>query len=743
MKHFLLSLLICLASLLSKAQTLSWSRDFSAGSGTNSVQFTKMDKAGNTFYAGNYARSFISEGKEYQLGLFNSMGTFLVKVNPAGQQEWVQAMRGGKEIRGLTTDEQGNVIITCAVDGDTMRFDDDYYHVVPWGKKLRGDALVIKFNANGVRQWVKGTAKPPDRVDGDQTYPYGVMTDPVGNVYNFGVYYYSMCVDSTAIYGELYRPNQYIVKFSPEGKVIWLKKMPATGVFYSNGMMDDGLLFYIYREGLNKIVKYDFNGNITLDREFKRDSTKGPSTLTTSGKYIYVAALLFDRKDWNNGFNKMLITKLDASANMIWEIGFRKSNPDNLDEYVPQVSQLSVDKNENLYILGAGPHYWGYPYELGEFTDFGPHRIMVGDEFIARLNPEGRLEWLQKFPRLTKPAIISMDVLNNGKLSIGGLLKEGETKILTASYNRGMGDRNQSITAVLDMSSLPIIPLSNQALFPKKQEYTLVRPMRLSVSGAMSSVDASRFTIKNVTSQGGKGTLAVENNNLWFTPVQNKTGLDTIKLDVCNTAGTACQPAQIIVNIKDSLKALKEYAMVNPGTGHKVNLFEIIHNPNEGYLQLEEEGLRLPIKGESKFFEDGTFLYTAGNALGKDTLGLRITSYDPRLENDIPVSLYLNYVLDIRSDVITGIPGIPSGGRPERIHFSPNPVTAETRAAIERDGCNQLTVQLIDLSGKAQTVPFELNAGSVVLKRGSLAAGYYIVVIRSCKKVYVDKLFLL
>lgn len=743
MKHFLLNLLICLTSFLCQAQTLSWSQDFSAGSGGNSVQFTKMDKAGNTFFAGTYDRNIITNGKEYKLGPSNTNGIFVVKVNPAGQQEWIQAMRGGKILRGLTTDEQGNVIITVTVDADTLKFDDNYFHTAPWGKMVRGDVFVIKFNGNGVRQWVKCTAKPPDELSGDATYPYGVMADAQGNVYNFGVYYFSVAVDSVAIYGEAYRPNQYIVKFNPEGKVIWLKKMPATGVFYSQGMMDDGLLFYIYREGLNKIIKYDFNGNITLDREFKRDSTKGPVTIATSGKYIYVAALLYDRKDWISDFNKMLFTKLDANANMIWEIGLRKSNPDNIDEYVPQIAQLSVDKNENLYILGMGPHYWGYPLDDRKHTNFGPHRINVGNQFVARLNPEGKLEWLQQFPRLTTPGIITMDVQDNGKFCIGGSLKQGETRILNTSYDRVFNDRNFSFTAVLDMSAIPVIPAGGQALFPKKQEYTLIKPARLSVSGAMSTIDASRFAIKNATSQTGKGTLAWENNNLWFTPLQNKNGLDTIKLDVCNIAGTVCQPAQIIVNVKDSLKALKEYAAVNPGTGHQVNLFEIIQNPNEGYLQLEGEGLRLPKKGGAEFFDDGRFLYRAGNATGKDTLGIRITSYDPRLENDIPVSLYLNYVLDIRSDIITSIPGVPSGERPERIRFAPNPVITETAAAIERDGCNQVTIQLIDLSGKTQTVAFEVNAGSILLKRGNLAAGYYIVVIQSCKKVYVDKLLLL
>ena len=122
----------------------------------------KVDAAGNVYIAGYTTVRVIGQKKVY----------LTIKYNSAGVQQWLQTLKGTGQTNGqddaavgLALDPFSNVYVTGFVFAGT-------------GYSGRSDYLTVKYNASGVQQWTQQYNGPGNSFD----YPKGIVADNAGNV---------------------------------------------------------------------------------------------------------------------------------------------------------------------------------------------------------------------------------------------------------------------------------------------------------------------------------------------------------------------------------------------------------------------------------------------------------------------------------------------------------------------------------------------------------------------------------
>ncbi|MBI4662446.1 MAG: SBBP repeat-containing protein [Verrucomicrobia bacterium] len=123
-----------------------------------------------------------------------------IKYNSGGEVQWVALNNRAYGSPSLALDSNANVFLTAA---------GEIYQNGAWQPP---DYVTIKYNANGVLQWVTTYNGPSDSTD----MPIAVATDADGNAYVTGISY--------ALF-----EDYATVKYSPDGKQVWVARFDAAG----------------------------------------------------------------------------------------------------------------------------------------------------------------------------------------------------------------------------------------------------------------------------------------------------------------------------------------------------------------------------------------------------------------------------------------------------------------------------------------------------------------------------------
>ncbi len=204
------------------------------------------DTVGNIFVTG-YTQSTtgiatIGAHQETNAGGVYYEDAFIVKFNSNGVRQWgtYYGGSGNEEGHGISCDRNGNVFVTGGTHSTTG--------IATIGAHQEtytspGDAFVVKFNSNGVRQW--GTYYGGN--EGDQGF--GISCDTVGNVFVTGYTYSTNGIATIGAHQETYSggyEDAFVVKFNSTGIRQW-------GTYYNGGSHDFG-------QG----ISCDVNGNVFI-----------------------------------------------------------------------------------------------------------------------------------------------------------------------------------------------------------------------------------------------------------------------------------------------------------------------------------------------------------------------------------------------------------------------------------------------------------------------------------------------
>jgi len=216
------------------------------------------DASGNVFVTGYFTSSSITFGT---YTLTNAYGgyeeIFLVKYDPSGNVLWAKSGGGTNEDWGtsVTTDASGNVFVTGWFMSSSITF--GIYTLINSGNR---NIFLVKYDPNGNVLWAKSA--------GGTDYDAGgsVTTDASGNVFVTGVFGSSPMTFGTYTLTKVGGSDIFLVKYDPNGNVLWAKSAGGTNEDWGNS------------------VTTDATGSVFVTGSFESSSvTFGTYTLTNAG----------------------------------------------------------------------------------------------------------------------------------------------------------------------------------------------------------------------------------------------------------------------------------------------------------------------------------------------------------------------------------------------------------------------------------------------------------------------------
>lgn len=343
--------------------TRAWTRQL----GTSAQdEATGVAVDGNSFaYVCGYSNGGIFDGKP-NIGSFDM---FLVKYDRMGAKIWSILMGSSSTSApdyayAVVTDSTNNVFLAGAA----------YSNFDGHASKGSYDAVLVKFNNNGVKKWSKqiGTS-------GSDGW-YSLAADADDNIVAAG--HASGDLDGTTNSGGR---DAFLAKFTNDGVNLWSRQFgsPAEERIYgvaSDGNNDiiavgytEGGLFGNTNAGMSDIfvAKFGANGTLLWYRQFGSDEQDQPNGVAVgSDNSVYVVGYSSGDLDgfFNIGLSDVVVFKLDKDGNKLWTrkpVATVQSDTANA---------LAVDRNDFVYVGGS----------------------TNDDAFLVQLDSTGAIRWHQE-----------------------------------------------------------------------------------------------------------------------------------------------------------------------------------------------------------------------------------------------------------------------------------------------------------------------------------------------------------
>jgi len=275
------------------------------------------DRYGNIYIAGNASGS-VTFGR-FSLTAADGYYTFLVKYDSNGNVLWAKQSSvisyNGVYNCSVVADASGNIFLTGLFDTITTFGVYTLTHVY----LAFSNVFVVKYDALGNVLWAKQSTGMG--LSNNYNYPFSSATDTMGNVYitsNFGN---SITFDSYTLHSSKYY-SVYLVKYSPQGTVLWARQSVNNGV---NTLGSDYSLGYGYS------VIADHSGNAYITGTFQDSIAFGSHRLSSPGGY------------------SVFFTKYDLNGNVLWaqqsSSGWSGTG-------------LAVDDSNHIYLSGQIIYYY-------------------------------------------------------------------------------------------------------------------------------------------------------------------------------------------------------------------------------------------------------------------------------------------------------------------------------------------------------------------------------------------------
>lgn len=353
MKFTFAFLLFILFNTTSNSQvTQQWvARYTTTGNRLDGLSHMVVDSNGNVYVTGNIE---ITSGSNYDF--------VTIKYNSSGIAQWIKTYNGpssGEDFgRRIAVDNSGNVYVTGYSPNTGAYGTEDY--------------ATIKYNSNGIQQWVtryNGPANQPD-------HPTSIAVDKNGNVYVTGTTY--------GANGPYY--DYATIKYNSSGVQQWVQiyngpgnqsdnawamllddsaNVYVTGTSYGSGTFDDFCTIKYNTSGIQQWVTR-YNG------QFNNNDGAYSITLDT-GRNVYVSGKQMIGS--NNATSDFVTVKYNPSGVQQWAAIYNGPANDWDNGGI-----VAVDLTGNVYVTGSS---------TGVGTSY--------DYATIKYNSSGAQQWVQRY----------------------------------------------------------------------------------------------------------------------------------------------------------------------------------------------------------------------------------------------------------------------------------------------------------------------------------------------------------
>ncbi len=314
-----------------------WIANYHSPEGGPGAFAMTLDKYSNVFVTG--------------VTIINNGDYITLKYNTTGTLEWIATYNGFEggingldEAEAIGVDGSGNVYVTG--------------HSSPSNNPFVADLLTVKYNSNGVQQWVKRYDDFAHQSDG----AYALAVDKNGFIYATGF----------ASRGDSYGRSDYLtIKYNPNGDTLWVKRYkgndynpifgPSSGSANSIAI-DDSCYIYVtggtgvptYIDPSNIVtIKYDQNGDSVWVKKYSTPGRDvGYKVLADNLGNVLVTGVSFDGAyDYVN-----TTIKYNSAGVQQWLQSLNGIDTD-------QKNAGALDKNGNIYVTGSGNFNVGSNYD--------------------------------------------------------------------------------------------------------------------------------------------------------------------------------------------------------------------------------------------------------------------------------------------------------------------------------------------------------------------------------------------
>jgi hypothetical protein len=338
------------------------------GVGDDSGQSISIDPSGNIYLCGQtFSTSGIAFSGHQNAQGGNSDG-YVAKFSTSGSLIW-STYYGGADydiFESIDMDASGNVYLVGSTQSASLATAGA--HQTTYAGFY--DALIVKFNAAGVRQWATyygGSASEAT---------YGCNIDPSGNLYVVGRTESSTSISFGGFQNALAGSSDaYLAKFNTNGTLIW-------ATYYGGADFDVAYM-----------CSSDFSGNIFI------------SGITTSASGIASGGF---QNSISPGSQDVFLVKFNSSGGRIWGTYIGGAGAD-ASEF------CKTDNSGNCYVVGRTYSPSGIYFNGFQSTHAGNE-----DGFILKFDPSGNRIWGSYFGDNRYEEIIACAVDANNKLYICG-----------------------------------------------------------------------------------------------------------------------------------------------------------------------------------------------------------------------------------------------------------------------------------------------------------------------------------
>ena len=435
-------------AVLSDAQIpeVEWTKAI-GGKGNERANGIKTDEKGNLIVVGRFQSKTLTTDNTTLFKNTedpdDAADVFILKLDPKGKAVWAISAGGFGDDHALscTADKKGNIYVTGYFECETLTFGDISVRNsnFTFGRdsiKYNCDLWLAKFSPEGKCIWIKTAGG--EGANGQ----YGSITlDQQNNVLVSGIAG-SIMDFGNGVKLRSEKGGAYLAKYSNDGQLLWANgcvNVQFQGLdtdqennVYAGGFFEGKVAFNDVSLSSNGktdacIVKYNPDGKVLWAKNFGGDGGEIASCETDPSGAVYLAGLFFSKTISvgtdtlkNKGMINHFIAKFNKYGNLLW---MKSAGGNNGEAPAAATREFHIDKNGNAFCTGSN---WS------EFSFAGKTiKTVAGSEDILLLkyDKNGNEIWGADYGGTGRNAGRGITTDRNGNIFLTGSFDQSQLKI--------------------------------------------------------------------------------------------------------------------------------------------------------------------------------------------------------------------------------------------------------------------------------------------------------------------------